>query len=218
MRSRKIYICPSILSADFSNMREELQKIKNADMIHCDIMDGMFVPNLSFGPKMVADIREHTDLPLDVHLMIEQPQRYIENFAKAGADYITVHYETCKENLRDVLMQIKALNKKCGAVINPATPVSVLDSSIDLCDMVLLMSVNPGFGGQKFIEPVLDKLAEARKLIDQSGKNILLEIDGGINEKYAPLAVSRGADVLVAGSYIFAQKDIESAIEQMRNL
>ena len=218
MNNRRIYICPSILSADFSIMREELHRIKNADMIHCDIMDGMFVPNLSFGPKMVADIRKHTDLPLDVHLMIEQPQRYIENFAKAGADYITVHYEACKENLNDVLMQIKALNKKCGAVINPATPVSVLEGSIELCDMVLLMSVNPGFGGQKFIEPVLDKLADARKMIDDSGKNVLLEIDGGINEIYAPLAVSRGADVLVAGSYLFAKSDTQSAIEQMRNL
>jgi ribulose-phosphate 3-epimerase len=215
---RKIYVCPSILSADFSVIKEELERIKTADMIHCDIMDGMFVPNLSFGPKMVADIRKRTALPLDVHLMIEKPQRYIKRFAEAGADYITVHYEACGKDLNDVLRQIKALGKKCGAVINPQTPVKVLSGSLHLCDMILLMSVNPGFGGQKFIEPVLEKLAEAREMIDKSGREILLEIDGGINEYYAPLAVEKGADVLVAGSYIFSQKDIEGTISRMKNL
>lgn len=217
MENRKILISPSILSADFSIMKEELQRIKNADMIHCDVMDGMFVPNISFGPKMVADIRKHTNVLLDVHLMIEKPERYIESFAKAGADYITVHYEACKENLSNVLMAIKSLGKKCGAVINPATPAYVLNDCLKICDMVLLMSVNPGFGGQSFIEPVLNKLKQVREMIDKSGKEILLEIDGGVNEKYTPLVIEAGANVLVAGSYLFGSKDIEKTMQEMRN-
>lgn len=215
---RKVLIAPSILSADFSRMKEEIARIKNADMIHCDVMDGMFVPNITFGPKMVADIRPHTDLPLDVHLMIEKPERYIGAFAKAGADYITVHYETCRDNLNDVLDAIRGLGKKSGAVINPLTPVSVLEKSLEHCDMILLMSVNPGFGGQSFIDPVLDKLCEARKMIDQSGLDILLEIDGGINAKYAPLAIKAGADVLVAGNYLFSSPDIDMAMDGIRKL
>lgn len=217
MTKRKIFIAPSILSADFSIMKEEITKIKNADLIHCDVMDGMFVPNISFGPKMVKDIRKHTKQILDVHLMIEKPERYVEVFAKAGADYITVHYEACTDNLNNVLKQIKDLGKKCGAVINPKTPVSVLSKSIELCDMILLMSVNPGFGGQSFIEPVLDKLKQAREMIDKSGKDILLEIDGGVNEKYTPKVIKAGANVLVAGSYIFGKNNIDEIMEQMRN-
>jgi ribulose-phosphate 3-epimerase len=216
MARKKVLIAPSILSADFSRMREEIERIKNADMIHCDVMDGMFVPNLSFGPKMVADIRPHTRLPLDVHLMIEKPQRYIEAFAEAGADFITVHYEACGEELSNVLDAIRRLGKKSGAVINPKTPVSVLQKSLSRCDIILLMSVNPGFGGQSFIDPVLDKLREARKMIDDSGLDILLEIDGGINAKYAPLAVEAGADVLVAGNYLFTSDDIDATMESMR--
>lgn len=215
---RKIIVAPSILSADFSIIRDELQRIKDADMIHCDVMDGMFVPNISFGPKMIADLRKHTKLPLDVHLMIEKPQRYVERFAEAGADYITVHYEACGSLLNDVLKQIKSLNKKCGAVINPATPAEALEQSVELCDMILLMSVNPGFGGQSFIDPVLEKVKQVREMIDKSGKKVLLEIDGGINEKYAPLAVKAGADVLVAGSYIFSQDNIPQTMQWMRNL
>lgn len=217
MENKKILIAPSILSADFSIMKEELKKIKNADMIHCDVMDGAFVPNISFGPKMVADIRKHTDITLDVHLMIENPQNYIDAFADAGADYITVHYEACGNNLNNVLRQIKDRGKKCGAVINPLTPASVLFNSLDLCDMILLMSVNPGFGGQSLIESVISKLVEVRKMIDKSGKKILLEIDGGINEKYTSVVIAAGADVLVAGSYIFGSKDIDVTMNNMRN-
>lgn len=217
MPEKNILIAPSILSADFSNMSEDIKKICNADMIHCDVMDGMFVPNISFGPKMIADIRKLTKLPLDVHLMIEKPQRYIEAFAKAGADYITVHYEACKDDLIDVLKNIRKLGKKCGVVINPATPVEVLKESLKYCDMVLLMSVNPGFGGQNFIEPVLEKLKQARKMIDESGLKIYLEIDGGVNKKYTPMVIKAGADVLVAGSYIFGSENIDKTMREMRN-
>jgi len=216
MARDRILIAPSILSADFSRMKEEIERIRNADMIHCDVMDGMFVPNISFGPKMVADIRPHTKLPLDVHLMIEEPIRYVEAFAKAGADFITVHYEACGDRLNETLDAIRQLGKKSGAVINPKTPVSVLNSSLEHCDMILLMSVNPGFGGQSFIDPVLEKLREARKMIDEGGLDILLEIDGGINAKYAPLAIEAGADVLVAGSYLFTSGDIDATMESMR--
>lgn len=215
---RKILVAPSILSADFSFMAEGVKIISCADMIHCDVMDGMFVPNISFGPKMIADIRKHTNLPLDVHLMIERPERYIESFAKAGADYITIHYEACIDRTADVLKAIRALGKKSGVVINPRTPVEVIFNLLDLCDMVLLMSVQPGFGGQSFIEPVLEKLKVARDAINKSGKDILLEIDGGINDYYAPLAVKYGADVLVAGSYVYGAKDIEKTIKELQNL
>lgn len=218
MTKRKTLVAPSILSADFSDMRNELAKIDSADMIHCDIMDGMFVPNLSFGPKMVADMKRHTKLPMDVHLMIEKPERYIEQFAKAGADFLMVHYEACGENLNNVLQQIAQLGVKAGAVINPATPASVLAGSLKYCDMVLLMSVNPGFGGQSFIEPVLDKVTEMRRMIEESGRDILLQIDGGVNEKYAPLAVRAGADVLVAGSYVFGSADIKGTINELGSL
>lgn len=216
--SRKILIAPSILSADFSIMKEEMKKIETADMIHCDVMDGAFVPNISFGPKMVNDIRKHTDIILDVHLMIEKPERYVERFAEAGSDYITVHYEACGDNLNNVLKQIKGLGKKSGAVINPLTPVSVLQKSLELCDMILLMSVNPGFGGQSFIEPVLEKLKEARKMIDQSNLPVLLEIDGGVNKQYTPLVIEAGADVIVAGSYVFGSDNPQKTMDEMRNL
>jgi ribulose-phosphate 3-epimerase len=216
MSGKRIFIAPSVLSADFSIIKEELKKIENADFIHCDVMDGAFVPNISFGPKMVADIRKCTDVPLDVHLMIEKPERYIEAFAKAGADYITVHYEACKENLNTVLTQIKKTGKKSGAVINPLTPVSVLKGSLPYCDLILLMSVNPGFGGQKFIESVLEKLKEARDLIDKSGNKILLEIDGGINEQNTPVVIEAGADVIVAGTYVFGSENPSQTIENMR--
>ena len=217
MPQRKILIAPSILSADFSNMQEGIKKICNADLIHCDVMDGMFVPNISFGPKMIADIRKHTKLPLDVHLMIEKPGRYIGAFANAGADFITVHYEACGNDLIEVLKNIKKLGKKCGAVINPATPAEVLKDCLKYCDMVLLMSVNPGFGGQSFIEPVLKKIKQVKKMIDESSLEIYLEIDGGVNKKYTPLVVEAGADVLVAGSYVFGSDNIDKTMQEMRN-
>ena len=181
----KIKIAPSILSADFANMATEIKRIEQggADLVHCDVMDGVFVPNITFGIKMVADIRKVTNLPLDVHLMIVNPEKYVQEFAKAGADYITVHYEACKDNLIEVLKLIKSTGKKCGAVINPDTPVEKIKEAVPYCDMILVMSVFPGFGGQKFIAEVLEKFAQLRKIIDNTGKNILLEIDGGVNRE-----------------------------------
>ena len=209
---KKVQIAPSILSADFSKMGEEIISLEKsgADIVHCDVMDGVFVNNITFGIKMIEDIRKLTTLPLDCHLMIVNPEKYVERFAKAGADYITVHYEACKDNLKDVLTLIKSTGVKCGAVINPDTPVENIKEVLPLCDMVLVMSVFPGFGGQKFIPECLDKLRELRTLIDESGKDILLQIDGGVNEENVGEIKAAGADVIVAGSAVFkAEKRTE---------
>ena len=214
----KIQIAPSILSADFANMATEIKRIEQggADLVHCDVMDGVFVPNITFGIKMVADIRKVTSLPLDVHLMIVNPEKYVQEFAKAGADYITVHYEACKDNLVEVLKLIKSTGKKCGAVINPDTPVEKIKDAITYCDMVLVMSVFPGFGGQKFISEVLDKCKQIRKIIDNSGKNILLEIDGGVNRETINSVIESGVDIAVAGSAVFKAKDIKEEINFLK--
>jgi len=214
-----IKIAPSLLAADFTRMEEAVDNIKlwGGDLVHCDVMDGKFVPNISFGQKMIADLRKKTDLPLDVHLMIVEPERYVEEFAKAGADYITVHYEACEENLIPTLQKIKACGVKAGAVINPDTPVEKIANAIECCDMVLLMSVFPGFGGQSFIESVLPKVEETKKLIMQTGKDIRLEIDGGITPANAGRVISAGADVLVAGSAVFGAPDRIEAIRLIRN-
>ncbi len=211
----KIKIAPSVLSADFSKMGEEIKRIERggADLVHCDVMDGVFVPNITFGIKMVEDMRKVTDLPLDVHLMIVHPEKYVEKFAKAGADYITVHWEACQDNLAEVLQLIKSTGKKCGAVINPDTPVEKIERVIPLCDMVLVMSVFPGFGGQKFIPSVLDKCREIKELIKKSGKDILLEIDGGINRDNIETVKSYGVDIAVAGNAVFKAEDIEKEIK-----
>ncbi len=216
--TKDIKIAPSMLSADFSKMGEELLRVENAgaDVIHLDVMDGVFVPNITFGIKMVKDLRKVTSLPLDCHLMIVNPQNYVEQFAKAGADYITVHYEACKENLENVLKLIKSYGVKCGLVINPDTPVEKVEGLISLCDIVLVMSVFPGFGGQSFIGSVLDKCRAIRRIIEQNGYDCLIEIDGGINEETAKLAVSAGCDVLVAGSAVFNAKDVSATIEKLR--
>ena len=202
---KKVQIAPSILSADFSKMGEEILSLQNAgaDIVHCDVMDGVFVNNITFGIKMIEDIRKLTTLPLDCHLMIVHPEKYVERFAKAGADYITVHYEACEDNLKEVLTLIKSTGVKCGAVINPDTPVDAIKDVLPLCDMVLVMSVFPGFGGQKFIPESLDKLRELRGLIDGLGKEILLEIDGGVHAGNVEEIKAAGADVIVAGSAVF---------------
>ena len=214
----KIKIAPSILSADFSKMGEEVQNLEKqgADMIHCDVMDGVFVNNITFGIKMVEDIRKHTTLPLDCHLMIVHPEKYVERFAKAGADIITVHYETCQDNLKEVLSLIKSTGVKCGAVINPDTPVEKIKDVVSLCDMVLVMSVFPGFGGQKFIPTALDKLRELRKLIDESGRDIDLEIDGGVTEENVEEIKAAGANVIVAGSTVFKAADRAACIAKLK--
>ena len=178
----KIQIAPSILSANFAKMGEEVRSMEQcgADVIHYDVMDGVFVNNITFGLKMLEDIRPYTKLPIDAHLMIVHPEKYVERFAKAGADIITVHWEACQDNLKEVLQLIRSTGVKCGAVINPDTPVEKIKEVIPLCDMVLVMSVFPGFGGQKFIPECLDKLREIRAIIEESGRDIDLEIDGGI--------------------------------------
>ena len=215
---KKIKIAPSILSADFSKMGEEVKslEINGADVIHCDVMDGVFVNNITFGIKMVEDLRKITSLPLDCHLMIVHPEKYVERFAKAGADIITVHYEACQDNLKEVLELIKSTGVKCGAVINPDTPVEKIKDVVLLCDMVLVMSVFPGFGGQKFIESALDKLREIRKIIDESGKEIDLEIDGGITAENVSEVKNAGANVIVAGSAVFKAEDRRAVIGALK--
>ena len=214
----KVKIAPSILSADFSKMGEEVASLERcgADIIHCDVMDGVFVNNITFGIKMVEDIRKTTSLPLDCHLMIVHPEKYVERFAKAGADIITVHYEACQDNLKEVLLLIKSTGKKCGAVINPDTPVEKIKDVICLCDMVLVMSVFPGFGGQKFIPSALDKLREIRSIIKESGKDIDLQIDGGVTAENVAEIKAAGANVIVAGSTVFKAADRAQIIEELR--
>lgn len=215
---KNVKIAPSMLSADFSKMGEELSRVENAgaDIIHLDVMDGVFVPNITFGIKMVADLKKIATKPLDCHLMIVSPEKYVKKFAEAGADFVTVHYEACKENLTNVLKLIKSCGVKCGLVINPDTPVEKIVNEIPLCDMVLVMSVFPGFGGQSFISDVLVKVSEIRDIIDKNHYNCLIEIDGGINPQTALAAKKAGCDVLVAGSSVFGAKDAAKAISDLR--
>lgn len=215
---KKIKIAPSILSADFAKMGEEVRSLElcGADLIHCDVMDGVFVNNITFGIKMVEDIKKHTALPLDCHLMIVNPEKYVERFAKAGADIITVHYEACQDNLKEVLALIKSVGAKCGAVINPDTPVEKIKEVIPLCDMVLVMSVFPGFGGQKFIPSALDKLREVSAIIQDSGKEIDLQIDGGITAENVEEVKKAGANVIVAGSAVFKAADRAAMIAKLK--
>ena len=214
----KIQIAPSILSANFAKMGEEVRSMEEcgADVIHYDVMDGVFVNNITFGLKMLEDIRPYTKLPIDAHLMIVHPEKYVERFAKAGADIITVHWEACQDNLKEVLQLIKSTGVKCGAVINPDTPVEKIKEVIPLCDMVLVMSVFPGFGGQKFIPESLDKLREIRAIIDASGKEIDLEIDGGITAENVAEVKAAGANVIVAGSAVFKAPDRAAMIAKLK--
>lgn len=215
---KNIKIAPSILSANFAKMGEEVKSLEEngADVVHCDVMDGVFVNNITFGIKMVEDLRKITTLPLDCHLMIVHPEKYVERFAKAGADIITVHYEACQDNLEDVLKLIKSTGVKCGAVINPDTPVEKIASVIPLCDMVLVMSVFPGFGGQKFIPEALNKLREVKAIADKAGKEIDIEIDGGVNIENVALVKEAGANVIVAGSAVFNAPDRAKAIAALK--
>ena len=216
-------IAPSILSADFSSMGDAIRLCEagGADLIHCDVMDGSFVEPITFGGQMVKNIRPLTKLPLDVHLMIEHPKTQIKFFAEAGADIITVHYEACakisKDYLKETLELIKSYVVKCGAVVNPDVPVEELFPVFPLCDMVLLMSVFPGYGGQKFIQSVLEKIKSAREYAQTIGKpDMDIEVDGGINAQTAPLAISAGANVLVAGSALFGAPDFAAAVKNLR--
>lgn len=212
-----VKIAPSILSADFSKLGEEIRDVEKggADYIHVDVMDGHFVPNITIGPLIVEAIRPVTKLPLDVHLMIENPDQYIEAFAKAGADYITVHVEAC-HHLHRTIHHIKSFGVKAGVVLNPATPVNAIEHIIDDVDMVLLMTVNPGFGGQKFIHSVLPKISAVKEMADAKGLELEIEIDGGVNEETAKLCIEAGANVLVAGSAVYNKEDRAQAIAAIK--
>lgn len=217
---KKIKIAPSILSADFSRVGEEIKNItlNGADVIHLDVMDGSFVKNISFGPKFIKESRPYSKAVFDAHLMIVNPWNYIAQFADAGADIITVHYEACGDRLKETLKSIKDLGVKCGAVINPNTEVDKIASVIEECDMILLMSVYPGFGGQKFIPEVLPKIEQVAKLVDKIGKDIDIEIDGGINKENVRLVKDAGANVIVAGSTVFNEPDRAKIIRELREI
>ena len=213
-----IKIAPSILSADFANLGRDIVSLSdwNADWVHFDVMDGHFVPNMSFGPPICAAIRPLTKLPIDVHLMVEDPTRFIPWFQKAGADIITVHVEA-ERHLHRALQQIHEGGCKAGVVLNPGTPALAVKEVLPYCDLVLVMSVNPGYGGQKFIPESLEKIAELRQMIDQRGLTTEIEVDGGVNPETAKLCIDAGATVLVAGSAVFLAKDPKDMIRQLRH-
>jgi ribulose-phosphate 3-epimerase len=210
-------VAPSILSADFGRLAEEVRAVERAgaDWIHVDVMDGRFVPNITIGAPVVKAIRAATKLPVDVHLMIVEPERYLEDFARAGADGLTVHVETCP-HLHRTLQQVRSLGKRAGVVLNPSTHECTLEYVLDVADLVLVMSVNPGFGGQAFIPEMLPKVRAIRRMIDRSGRNIDLQIDGGIGPETAAQATDAGARVLVAGSAVFNGGQYAQAIETIR--
>ncbi|EMS33886.1 Ribulose-phosphate 3-epimerase [Mariniradius saccharolyticus AK6] len=214
-----VQIAPSILAADFANIQREVEMLNasQADYIHVDIMDGMFVPNISFGLPVTEAIHRHATKPLDVHLMIVDPDRYLEAFTNAGATVISVHLEACT-HLHRTVQAIKALGCKAGVALNPHTSVSLLEDIIEDLDLVCLMSVNPGFGGQKFIPRTFDKVRKLKSMIDISGSKALIEIDGGVNLQNAPLLVEAGADVLVAGNFVFSSSNPIGTIQDLKLL
>ncbi len=216
---RETLIAPSILAADFGNLQKDVEMINNsvADWFHVDIMDGVFVPNISFGMPILKSIQQHAKKPLDVHLMIIDPDRYIKTFAALGADVLTVHYETCT-HLHRTLQTVKAEGMKAGVALNPHTSVSLLEDVIDDIDLVLLMSVNPGFGGQRFIENTYRKVQRLKTLIENKGAQTLIEVDGGVSDANAQALSEAGVDVLVAGSFVFRSDSPVQTIERLRDM
>ncbi|HPS12250.1 MAG TPA: ribulose-phosphate 3-epimerase [Prolixibacteraceae bacterium] len=214
----KRLIAPSLLAADFNHLGAEVEMVNHsvADWIHCDVMDGVFVPNISFGIPVIQKIKEVAAKPLDVHLMIVDPDRYLEKFKNAGADMLTVHYEACT-HLNRTVTAIRELGMKASVCLNPHTPVFLLEDMIAELDMVLLMSVNPGFGGQKFIESSYTRVAQLRELIDRKKSHALIEVDGGVNLETGKKLFDAGANVLVAGSFVFGDKSPEQAISALKN-
>jgi ribulose-phosphate 3-epimerase len=211
-----IKIAPSLLSADFARLDDELRTIEQADLLHLDVMDGHFVPNITMGPPIIKALRARTKLPFDCHLMISEPQRYIDRFLDAGASMISVHVEA-EPHLQRALQMIRDGGAKAGIAINPGTSAETLSAAIEFCDYVLVMTVNPGFGGQKFIEPVVPKIRHISGLIRERGLRVEIEVDGGIDTKTAPVVVAAGATILVAGSAVFGQDDRPAAMDSIRS-
>ena len=218
---KKIQISPSILSADFSQLGNEIKKLEEggADLIHVDVMDGHFVPNLTIGPPVIKNLRKYTKIPFDVHLMISPVHEYIENYANAGADIITIHPEAT-ENLKESISLIKKFGKKVGVSLNPKTEIKTLIDEINNIDLVLVMSVNPGFGGQKFMPEVLDKIKELKKIKDKNQYHFDIEVDGGINFSNSKMVLEAGADILVSGTTVFKENDgdIKTNIEKLKSM
>lgn len=213
-----VKISPSVLTADFLTLKDDIKRLEDAgaDMLHLDVMDGIFVPNISFGVPVIKSIKKHTSLPLDVHLMIDRPHRYIKEFAES-ADYLGFHFEAGSD-VAATLREIRALGCKSCLTIKPCTNPQEIFEFLPLCDMVLVMSVEPGFGGQRFMPQALSKLTALREELTRRGLNVLLEVDGGINAETAPQAVKAGADVLVAGNYVFSAEDMKATVENIKNL